>query len=165
MRTLFLVPRFLHIFSNDRKMVRVLWGTFCRMINPIPEGSTLWPNHLPQTPPPKIITLGVRASKHEFGGWNRSIKATAEGKISYKPWRLGRYNKTDWEVTSALGGSKRGWRPRNKEKRWSKRTWSICVKCRAKWGQRTDHGIWQHGDRTLWNINYCPLFVDEEAKT
>ena len=39
-----------------------------------------WPNDLPKAPPPNTITLGIRISKYEFGGWSLS------GAKTFRSW-------------------------------------------------------------------------------
>lgn len=57
----------LTVSSHGRERVReVLSQDSFKGTNPIPEDSTLSPNHLPQATLPNIITLGHGVPKHEF---------------------------------------------------------------------------------------------------
>lgn len=53
---------------------RALWGPFHKGTNPNHEGSPLWSNHLPKTPPPDTITWGLMISTLEFWG-NTNIRS------------------------------------------------------------------------------------------
>lgn len=53
-------------WDMSRWAKRAFSGVFYKGPDPIHEGSTPWPNHLPKLPPPNPITLQIRVRGHIF---------------------------------------------------------------------------------------------------
>ena len=63
--------------SSGKEEDGTLWGPFCKSISPIMRAPLSRPNHLPETPPPNPITLGVRILIQEIGGDTNLQSVTA----------------------------------------------------------------------------------------